>query len=60
MSVVTRVPLEKDTGVCLLVCRGAPATLGLIAPVGSLALNVTLPGLYQSTSATTSAWTAIV
>ena len=56
MSAITRQILEKDSGVCILVVRGNPNTLTLIAPKGSLALDVTNAALYVSNDSATSDW----
>jgi hypothetical protein len=58
MSVITRQVLEKDTGVSILVVGGNPNTLGLIAPVGSIATDRTTGNLYVSDDGATSSWRA--
>jgi hypothetical protein len=56
MSVVTRFVYEKDTGVCHIVCGGNPNTLGLIAPIGSTAVDRVTGALYVSDDSATSSW----
>jgi hypothetical protein len=57
MTFVSAHIFEKDTGIGLIICRGDPNVLGLIRPVGCLAIDATGPALYQSASSTLSSWT---
>lgn len=58
MSVITRVPLETDSGICIMICDGDPNSLGIKAPVGSLILDRQGSGLWVSNSSTASDWSA--